>query len=170
MELLKEIKDKEWPSDKSTLKFREASRAIIFDENNLIPMLFVAKNNYHKLPGGGIDTGENKLTALFREVKEEIGCEMEITREIGEILEYRSKFNLKQISYCYLGKIIAKGDPDFTKEELRDGFEIVWLTLDEAISKVEKEKPKDYEGWFIQQRDLKFLQKALEKKNAPSEN
>jgi len=132
-------------------------------------MLFVAKNNYHKLPGGGIDEGEDKLTALFREVREETGCEMEITGEVGEIIEYRSKFNLKQISYCYLGKITAKGDPDFTKEELSDGFQIVWLSLDEAILKVKNDKPEDYEGRFIQQRDLKFLQEALKNKNAPSE-
>lgn len=162
MNLLKEIKDNEWPTDKSTLKFREASRAVIFDENDLIPMLFVAKNNYHKLPGGGIDEGEDKLSALFREVKEETGCEMKITGEVGEIIEYRSRFNLKQISYCYLGKITAKGDPDFTKEELSDGFELVWMPLDEAILKVENDKPKDYEGGFIQQRDLKLLQKAKE--------
>jgi hypothetical protein len=33
MEILKEIKDKEFPSDESTLKTREASRAVLFDEN-----------------------------------------------------------------------------------------------------------------------------------------
>ena len=60
MELLKEIKDKKFPEDESTLKIREASRAILFDENDLIPLLFVSKYNYHKLPGGGIDEGEDK--------------------------------------------------------------------------------------------------------------
>jgi len=35
MELLLEIKDAEWPNDLSVLKNREASRAVLFDENNL---------------------------------------------------------------------------------------------------------------------------------------
>lgn len=30
---------------------REACRAVVFDEHNLIPVLFVSKELYHKLPG-----------------------------------------------------------------------------------------------------------------------
>lgn len=52
MELLREIKDEEWPSNESSLDTRQASRAVLFDENNLIPLLFVSKYNYHKIPGG----------------------------------------------------------------------------------------------------------------------
>ena len=33
-----------------------------------------------------------------------------------------------------------------------------WLTLNEAIETLRNDKPKDYEGWFIQQRDLAFLE------------
>jgi 8-oxo-dGTP diphosphatase len=162
MELLKEIKDKEFPENESTLKIREASRAIIFDENNLIPLLFVAKYNYHKLPGGGIDEGEDKAQALVRECLEEVGSEIEVNGEVGKIIEFRSKWDLKQISYCYYGKIISKGEPDFTEKELSQGFKIVWLSLKEAISKVENDKPENYEGSFIQKRDLVLLKKAEE--------
>ncbi|HLC88508.1 MAG TPA: NUDIX domain-containing protein [Candidatus Nanoarchaeia archaeon] len=160
MELLKEIKDKEWPKDESTLKIREASRAALFDENGLIPLLFVSNYNYHKLPGGGITDGEDKLPALAREVLEEVGSKIEVTGEVGKIIEFRSRFNLKQISYCYIGKIISKGAPDFTEEELSHGFKIVWLSLGEAISKVENDKPTNFEGSFIQKRDLVFLKRV----------
>jgi len=162
MELLLEIKDKEWPADLSTLKLREASRAILFDENNLVPLLFVSKYNYHKLPGGGIDEGETKMQGLIREIKEEVGSEIEVTGEVGEIIEYRSKFNLKQISYCYYGKTISKGNHALTEDEIEDGMQLVWMTLDEAITQLEKDKPENYEGVFIQERDLAFLKKTKE--------
>ena len=160
MELLKEIKDKEFPEDESILKIREASRAVLFDENNLIPLLFVSKHNYHKLPGGGIDEGENKIQSLIRECIEEVGSEIEVQGEVGKIIEFRSKWDLKQISYCYYGKIISKGEPDFSEKELSDGFKVIWVSLKDAIFKVENDKPKNYGGIFIQKRDLKFLKKT----------
>ena len=159
MELLKEIKDQDYSSD-TTWKIREASRAILFDDNDLIPLLFVSKYNYHKLPGGGIDEGEDKAQALVRECLEEVGSEIEVNGEVGKIIEFRSKWDLKQISYCYYGNIISKGEPDFTEKELSQGFKIVWLPLKDAISQVENDKPENYEGSFIQKRDLEFLKKA----------
>jgi len=36
----------------------------------------------------------------------------------------------------------------------------VWLSLNDAISKVENDKPEHYEGFFIQKRDIVFLKKA----------
>ncbi len=56
--------------------------------------------------------------------------------------------------------ITSKGEPDFTEKELSQGFQIVWLPLEEAISTIENDTPKDYEGSFIQKRDLEFLKKA----------
>jgi len=160
MQLLKEIKDKGFSGDESSLRVRDASRAVLFDENGLIPLLFVSERNYHKLPGGGIKDGEDKVKALVREVLEEVGSEIELTAEIGKIVEFRSKENLKQTSYCYMGKVISKGDPDFTKKELSQGFKLVWLSLDKAISKVKNDKPQNYDGSLIQKRDIVFLKKA----------
>lgn len=161
MRLLREIKDKPYPKNKK-VEFREASRAVLFDDDNLIPILFVSKENYHKLPGGGVEKGEDKLKALVREVSEETGCEMEITGEVGGIEEYRSEFNLQQLSYCYLGKVIKKSEPHFVQKEIDEGFKLVWLTLDEAIKTLKNDKPQNYEGGFIQKRDLTFLKKVKE--------
>ncbi|MDP2683668.1 MAG: NUDIX domain-containing protein [bacterium] len=161
MELLLEIKDKEIPAEIS-YKTREASRAVLFDDHNLVPLLFVANEQYHKIPGGGIDDGEDQKQALIREVLEETGSAIEITDEVGKIVEFRSKFNLLQTSYCYLGKITTKGQPEFTEDEVSHGFQLVWLSLDEAIKTITNDKPTDYEGSFIQKRDLRFLQKAKE--------
>lgn len=157
MHLLKQLKiDK--IQDESKINFREAVRFIWIDENNLIPLLLVSNHNYHKLPGGWIDDGEDHMNALKRECMEEIGAEIEMLGEIGEIHEYRADFFMKQVSYCYFGKITSQGKPKFTELELSWGFQIVWMTLDEAIEQIKNDTPNNYEGIFIQERDLCFLE------------
>jgi len=166
MDLLKEIRDDKFPKNQSDIKLRETVRVILFDNEGLVPTLFVSKENYHKLPGGGIEEGESKTQALAREVLEETGCAITVTGEVGKILEYRSganfnwKCDYKQISYCYVGDVVSKVDnPNFDQGELKEGFELVWLPIKEAITTLENDKPKNYEGSFIQQRDLAFLKK-----------
>lgn len=156
MKLIKTIKDKEIPADQSGTEIRFASRAIAFDTNNLIPILFVSKYNYHKLPGGGIDSGEEPIESLKRECLEEIGSQIEIIKELGKVVEYRSDWDFKQTSYCYIVKILTKNNPCFTEKEINEGFQIKWMNLEEAISELKKET-SDYGGKFIQERDLAFL-------------
>lgn len=166
MNLLEVIKDNDFPENLHAVRTREASRAIVFDDTGLIPILFVSKYEYHKFPGGSINLNESRLEALEREVKEETGCGIQVKGEVGEIIEYRSKENfeieshLRQKSYCYSGKIISKGEPNFTEEEKRDGFELVWMNLEQAIYRIENDKPNNFEGAFIKKRALTFLNKV----------
>ncbi len=168
MELLKEITDTKFPETASDFNIREASRAVIFDENQLVPLLFVSKFNYHKLPGGGVERDENKEKALVREVKEEVWCEVEIVDEVWKIIEFRTERNQKQASYCYLCKVISKGELSFTQEELGDWFKVIRVSLDEVISLIENDKTECYISYFIQKRDLIFLKKAKQMKGSIS--
>ena len=95
---------------------------------------------------------------------EEIGCEIEIISEVGQILEYRNQSKLKQTSYCFLAKQIGQQKkPDFTEHELADGFEMVWVKdIDEAIAICSQELILDYGFMFMKKRDLILLQAAKE--------
>ena len=144
-----------------TYSLRSAVRAIVFNSNNKIAILNAKKYEFHKLPGGGIEKGENKDKALERELQEEIGCKVKIIKEVGKIIEIKNKYGQKQDSFCYITKVISRGSSNLTKEEKEDlGIEIEWFTIKEAISLFEKDNPSDYTAKFIRYRDLTFLKEA----------
>jgi len=163
MKLLLELRDKDIGaiSKKSIMKERAASRAILMN-NGKIALMNVTKHSYHKLPGGGIEKGEDKKRALKRECQEEVGSEIEILDEIGSIVEYRKIFKLKQISYCYLAKLKGnKGNPSFTDEEVEGNFEPVWLSLEDALQAISKNVATSIEGSaYIVPRDTVFLEES----------
>ncbi len=149
-------------ADSSNFSLRQAARAVVRNEQGQVALLKVNKHNYHKLPGGGVEQGENEKQALKRELLEEIGCRARIVSELGKIIEFRNKWKLKQTSYCYLtvqvGEQLA---PEFTQKEKKDGFEILWVdNIESAVALLKADEPANYEGLFIQQRDIKFLEAA----------
>lgn len=166
MELLKTIKDEDlgFPHKEGIdYKKRKAVRAIVFDNEGKIALLNVAKHNYHKLPGGGVKEGEDLLEALNREALEEIGCNVEITGEVGKTVEFRDEFEQEQESLCYLAKVVGeKGESDFTEKEASQGFNMLWVTPDEAVKILNDDMPNNYEGKFIKARDVILLNKAIE--------
>lgn len=150
--------------DPADFRVRRAARAIVTDDAGRVALLYVGKYNYHKLPGGGVEGDENIEQALERELLEEIGCRAEVTAEVGEIVEYRDEWDMKQTSYCYVAKQIGEaGSPDFTQKELDDEFAVVWAKdIAEAVNLLGQDTPEDYGGKFIVARDLAFLQAARE--------
>lgn len=150
------------PSEETGFQTREAVRAVLVNAEGKIALLKVSKSNYHKLPGGGIESGEDMLLALQRELKEETGCQFEVIREIGLIVEHRNAYQLVQSSSCYLVKQHGEaGLPTFTDDEKEKGFEFLWSSdIDDAINRLENDLPTNYEGKFIQVRDLACLREA----------
>ena len=63
MDTFKVIRDKDLGLDTpepSTWGERKTGRAIIFDDAKNVALLHVTKKHYHKLPGGGVEEGENE--------------------------------------------------------------------------------------------------------------
>ena len=141
---------------------RKTARAVVFDNEKNVVLLYVSKAGYYKLPGGGLEGDEDIETALRRECQEEIGCEIEIIGEVGSITEYRKIFNIKQISYCYLARVKGeKRAPNFTIKESEDGFEPVWLSYEKALEAITQTTTSDFEGSvYIVPRDIIFLKEA----------
>jgi 8-oxo-dGTP diphosphatase len=82
-------------------RLRKSARAIVLNERGEMATQYLNTYTYHKLPGGGVDEGETVEEALYREVKEEVGCACEIVAPIGIVIEYRNKYKMLHISYGY---------------------------------------------------------------------
>lgn len=141
---------------------RHAARAVMFDENNRVYLVHMHTIGVYKLPGGGLDQGEDTETALHRELLEECGTDGDIIANIGEIEEFRDLWGLRQISYCYLVKQRGGHVPtNFMPDEIEDGAELLYAnSLDEAINLIESSLPQDYESQFIKLRDVTFLKET----------
>lgn len=141
---------------------RVAARAVVLDNKGRVALLHVARDNYYKLPGGGVEPDEDLALALERELLEEIGCRAEIVAEIGTVIEYRDEWQMIQTSYCYLARQIGEqGSTALTEYEQERGFKTVWAAnIDEAIRLLEGCKPADYGGNFMRRRDEAVLRAA----------
>lgn len=135
---------------------RYGSRGILLDEKNEIAMEFMSQNGCYKLPGGGIELGENETEAFVREIQEEIGCKCEILGQLGTTEEHKSRTNFCQFSFVYYArKTSGFSEVHLTDAEKELGIEIKWMTLEEAARVMAEslEKAEDRKMKFIMMRD-----------------
>ena len=149
--------------DYATFTPRKAARVVLLDDNK-VALIFVSAHNYYMLPGGGIDDDDIE-TGLRREVKEEIGCEIEIIEDVGSTDLYFDRWTTLQTDYCYIAKAISAGiDLARTDFEESEGHKIVWADdIDQAIELVKTADPEEDDGKIVRARDLLLLETAKAK-------
>lgn len=116
---------------------RVAVRCIVLDSKNNIAL---CGTKYKLLPGGGVDDGETLEVAARRECLEEIGCNVEIIKEIGIAEEFRGVIKRHQITHCFTARLVGeKGNPQSTQED-EQNMKVYWHPLNETIKIFEKQK------------------------------
>lgn len=158
-----DIEDNPPDFDYGSFMPRTAARAIVLDSTK-VALIKVGLHGYYMLPGGGI-TDEDIKDGLVREVKEELGCDITITDEVGMTEVYFDRWSKKQTDHCYLAdKVGTDDETSRTEFETEEGHEIVWVEgIDAAIEFVERARPAHRDGKLVQARDLLLLKAAKAK-------
>jgi 8-oxo-dGTP pyrophosphatase MutT (NUDIX family) len=147
---------------------REAVRAVIRDGDSLL-MIHSACDGDYKFPGGGIKHGEDRFTALAREVNEESGATLVFRPvEFGKVIEYdlpiEKHFDLFVMTSYYYNCLIGSkmGIQHLDNYESELGFTPEWIPIAEALAVNQtllREQPQKLQRWV--KRESAVLQILL---------
>ncbi len=151
-----ELEDREWPFT-YTDHDREIVRAIVFDDLGRFYFVRAERDDQFgratliETSGGGVEKGEELLTAIRRELREELGAEVEVIGPIGTVSDYYNlihRHNLK--------------DRHLMPDEIRDfHLSTLRLTYEEAQAEYRRRACTPI-GRLIAARELPILRRAGE--------
>ena len=171
--LLLNLEDNEWPL--TTIDHdRMIVRAIVTDDKDYF--YFVRANRDDdfgkatliETAGGGVEAGENLNTAIRRELKEELGADVEIMCVIGVVSDYYNLIHRHNINNYFLCRTVSFGDKHLTKDEIEDyHLSTLKLKYEEALAEYEKCRCSKL-GRLVANREVPVLKRAKELLQAAS--
>lgn len=137
---------------------RLTARAIVRNQEGLYAVMYSDKFKLYSLPGGGVEAGEDVLTALRREVYEETGCSCDEIRELGVVTENRASLDYTQINYYYIVTTThTPGENHLTESEQASRTVVQWHTFDKMVWLINAQKFDRVQGKYLKARDVAAL-------------
>lgn len=147
---------------------RNIVRAIVFDDDFSFYFVRATRDDIFgnatliETSGGGVELNEDLISAIKRELKEELGIEVEVLTKIGVVSDYYNLIHRHNINNYFLCKIKAFGEKHLMEDEINCfHLETLKLTFDEAINEYEIRSCTKI-GRLIANRELPVLRKAKE--------
>lgn len=137
---------------------RLTARAIVKNQDGLYAVMYADKFKLHSLPGGGVEDGEDVLTALRREVYEETGCVCDEIQELGIVSENRASLDYTQINYYFVVTTThTPGENHLTEAEQDSCTVVEWHTFDEMVRLINEQEFDRVQGKYLKARDVAAL-------------
>ena len=167
-EIALELTDTEWPPTVPDHD-RQIVRAIVFDADGMLYFVRVKRSDQFgcatliETSGGGVEPNEDLERAIRRELKEELGAEVDVLARIGVVSDYYNLIRRHNINNYYLCRLRAFGQKHLTQDEI-ECFHLSTLKLTYADAVREYELRRDSKlGRLIAQRELPILRAAWER-------
>ena len=173
-ELYLELADAEWPFE-YTDHDRQIVRAIVFDSEGFLYFVRAERNDAFgratliETSGGGVEPGEELESAVRRELKEELGAEVEVVSKIGVVSDYYNLIHRHNINNYYLCRALSFGERHLMPDEIEDfHLSTLRLSFSEAVAEYEKRACTPI-GRLIANRELPVLRRAGKMLGIPQE-
>ena len=160
-----ELRDTEWPLT-YTDHDRVIVRAIVVDDaGNYYFVRAVRADEFGaatliETSGGGVEPGEDLEVAIRRELREELGAEVDILARIGLVSDYYNLIHRHNLNHYFLCRARSFGKRHLTEDET-DKYHLSTLKLDydAAVAEYEKRACTPL-GRLIANRELPVLKRA----------
>lgn len=137
---------------------RLTARAIVKNQSGMYAVMYSDKFKLYSLPGGGVEDGEDVLTALCREVYEETGCVCDEIKELGIVEENRASLDYTQINYYYVVTTTHQpGENHLTESEQASRTVVQWHTFEEMVRLINEQEFDRVQGKYLKARDVAAL-------------
>ena len=156
--------DDQYPINGFSTK-RIISRAILFNEQGEVCLHLISrddqfgKQEYFETPGGGVEENETLISALHREIKEEVGCKIKVEEELGVVKDFYNLINRENENHYFLAKVLSSGEPHFKSEGDLLIKETKFYPIDKAIALMDGQDDCGV-SILVKRRELPFLKLA----------
>ena len=142
----------------STKAPRTTARAIVKNQDGLYAVMYADKFKLHSLPGGGVEGGEDVLTALRREVYEETGCVCDEIQELGIVSENRASLDYTQINHYFVVTTNQTScENHLTELEQANRTVVKWVPFEEAVRLINEQEFDRVQAKYLKARDVVAL-------------
>lgn len=166
-ELFLELRDTEWPFT-GVDHDRMIVRAIVFDDAKRLYFVRAVRNDEFgaatliETSGGGVEPGEDLVTAIRRELKEELGADVDVLGKIGVVSDYYNLIRRHNVNNYYLCRVRSFGERHLTDDEIdRFHLSVLILRFEDAVREYERRTDSPL-GRLIAARELPVLRRAME--------
>ncbi len=161
------LADNEWPFE-YTDHDRHIVRAIVYDDEGYFYFVRADRDDDFgravviETSGGGVESGEDLNEAIKRELKEELGAEVEVICKLGVVSDFYNLIHRHNINNFYLCRVKSFGEKHLTEDEI-EYFHLstLKLTFDEALIEYGKNEESRL-GRIIANREKPMLLLAKE--------